>query len=136
MIKTRGGIIAVLTFVLALTAGLIAIGLGSVSIPIPEILHTLFNPDADTINHTIILNIRLPRVLLALIIGANIAISGAILQAVMGNPLADPGLTGVTSGAAVFVLIIMLVMPEYTQFVPLAAFVGGILAAAIVYMLA
>ncbi|TQS76181.1 iron ABC transporter permease [Ornithinibacillus gellani] len=136
MIKSRGGVIAVLTFVLALTAGLIAIGLGSVSIPIPEILHTLFNPDADTINHTIILNIRLPRVLLALIIGANIAISGAILQAVMGNPLADPGLTGVTSGAAVFVLIIMLVMPEYTQFVPLAAFVGGILAAAIVYMLA
>src|SRR5699024_392164 len=66
---------------------------------------------------------------------ANIAISGALLQAVMGNPLADPGLTGVTSGAAVFVLIIFLVAPEYTQYIPLAAFIGGLLAATIVYSL-
>lgn len=136
MIKSRSGLIAALTFVLALLAGLIAIGLGSVSIPVPEIIQTIFHTDSSGVNDTIILNIRLPRVLLALIIGANIAISGAILQAVMGNPLADPGLTGVTSGAAVLVLLIMLAMPEYTQFVPIAAFVGGMLAAAAVYALA
>ncbi len=85
---------------------------------------------------TIIWDIRLPRVLLALIIGASIAISGALLQAVMGNPLADPGLTGVTSGAAAFVLLILLANPELTHLIPIAAFVGGLIAAAIVYALA
>lgn len=136
MTKSRSGIIVVITFVLAIAAAVIAIGLGSVTIKVPEILQTLLDSTSDSVNETIIWNIRLPRVLLAMIIGANIAISGAILQAVMGNPLADPGLTGVTSGAAVCVLIIMLAMPEYTQFIPIAAFVGGMAAATIVYALA
>ncbi|WP_039042783.1 iron ABC transporter permease [Sporosarcina sp. ZBG7A] len=136
MTKSRSGLIVVITFLLAIAAAVIAIGLGSIRISVPDILETLFHSTAGNVNDTIIFNIRLPRVILALIIGANIAISGAILQAVMGNPLADPGLTGVTSGAAVFVLVIMLAKPEYTQFMPLAALIGGLLAATIVYALA
>ncbi|MBD7908595.1 FecCD family ABC transporter permease [Sporosarcina gallistercoris] len=136
MTKSRSGIIVVITFLLAIAAAVIAIGLGSVRISVPDILETLLHSTAGNVNDTIIFNIRLPRVILALIIGANIAISGAILQAVMGNPLADPGLTGVTSGAAVFVLVIMLAKPEYTHFMPLAALIGGLLAATIVYALA
>jgi len=119
-----------------IAAGIIAVGLGSVHISVPEILKTIFSTSTTDQYYTIIWDIRLPRVLLALIIGANIAISGALLQAVMGNPLADPGLTGVTSGAAVCVLLIMLAAPEYTQFIPIAAFAGGVLAATIVYSLA
>ncbi|MEK4427033.1 FecCD family ABC transporter permease [Solibacillus sp. FSL K6-1523] len=137
MIKsTRSRAIVIITFVLALLLTIVAIGLGSVHISIPDILKTLMNGREDGIFTTIVWDIRLPRVLLALIIGANIAISGALLQAVMGNPLADPGLTGVTSGAAAFVLLIMLAKPEYIQLVPVAAFVGGIIAASIVYALA
>ena len=136
MTNTRSGITVSITFGLMVVAGIIAIGLGSVTVAIPDILQTLFNSAGSTVNDTIIFNIRLPRVMLALVIGANIAVSGAILQAVMGNPLADPGLTGVTSGAAVCVLAIMLAMPEYTQYIPLAAFVGGMLAATAVYSLA
>ncbi|MGN7408867.1 FecCD family ABC transporter permease [Sporosarcina sp. SAFN-010] len=136
MTKSRSGLIVVITFLLAIATAVIAIGLGSIRISVPDILETLFHSTAGNVNDTIIFNIRLPRVILALIIGANIAISGAILQAVMGNPLADPGLTGVTSGAAVFVLVIMLAKPEYTQFMPLAALIGGLLAATIVYALA
>lgn len=136
MTKSRSGLIVVITFLLAIAAAVIAIGLGSIRIPVPDIFETLFHSTTGNVNDTIIFNIRLPRVILALIIGANIAISGAILQAVMGNPLADPGLTGVTSGAAVFVLVIMLAKPEYTQFMPLAALIGGMLAATIVYALA
>ncbi|KOS69418.1 iron ABC transporter permease [Lysinibacillus contaminans] len=133
---TRSRTIVIITFVLAIIAAIIAMGLGSVHISIPDILKTIFNGREEGVYTTIIWDIRLPRVLLALIIGANIAISGALLQAVMGNPLADPGLTGVTSGAAAFVLIIMLANPEYTHLIPLAAFVGGLLAAGIVYALA
>jgi iron complex transport system permease protein len=134
---TRSHIIVIVTFVLTLIAAIVAIGLGSVHITIPEILSTILNGRTNEgVYTTIIWDIRLPRVLLALIIGANIAISGALLQAVMGNPLADPGLTGVTSGAAAFVLLIMLANPEFTNYIPIAAFVGGLLAATIVYALA
>lgn len=135
-LEFRNGTIVLITFLLTIILGIIAIGLGSVQISLPEIIQTLFNTTSTSVNETIILDIRFPRVLLAMIIGANIAISGALLQAVMGNPLADPGLTGVTSGAAVFVLLIFLVAPEYTQFIPVAAFIGGLLAATIVYSLA
>ena len=119
--------IIVITLCCLLLAAVIAIGLGSVRIAVPDILSALFSTNGETKFDTIIFDIRLPRVLLALIIGANIAISGALLQAVMGNPLADPGLTGVTSGAAACVLVIMLVFPEYTYLVPIAAFVGGVI---------
>lgn len=134
--KSRSGTIVIITFILAIVAGVIAIGLGSVTIPVPEILKTFFGSSTTDVHDTIIWDIRFPRVLLAMIIGANIAISGALLQAVMGNPLADPGLTGVTSGAAFSVLVIMLAAPAYTQFIPLAAFVGGLIAATVVYSLA
>ncbi|WP_052414555.1 MULTISPECIES: FecCD family ABC transporter permease [unclassified Paenibacillus] len=137
MIKTsRSRIVVIVTVISALVAAIIAIGLGSVFIPVSDILSTIFSSSSKAVNATIIWDIRLPRVLLAMIIGANIAISGALLQAVMGNPLADPGLTGVTSGAAACVLVIMLAAPQYTQFIPIAAFVGGLIAAGIVYALA
>lgn len=133
---TKSRTIVIITFVVAIVAAIAAIGVGSVHIAIPDIIKTIFNGREEGIYTTIIWDIRLPRVLLALIIGMNIAISGALLQAVMGNPLADPGLTGVTSGAAAFVLLIMLANPEYTHLIPMAAFVGGLLAAGIVYALA
>ena len=137
MINTsRSRIIVISHLYLQSLPAIIAIGLGSVTISVPEILKTIFSSSSIAVNDTIIWDIRLPRVLLAMIIGANIAISGALLQAVMGNPLADPGLTGVTSGAAACVLVIMLAAPEYTQFIPIAAFVGGLVAATIVYALA
>lgn len=137
MINTsRSRIIVIFTFILAIVAAILAIGVGGVSIPIKDILSTIFSSSSKTVNATIIWDIRLPRVMLAMIIGANIAISGALLQAVMGNPLADPGLTGVTSGAAACVLVIMLAAPQYTEFIPIAAFVGGLIASSIVYALA
>ncbi|EAZ84802.1 iron ABC transporter permease [Lysinibacillus sp. FSL M8-0216] len=137
ILTARSRMIIITTFVVTILAAVIAIGLGSVHISIPDILSTLINGRGqEGVYTTIIWDIRLPRVLLALIIGASIAISGALLQAVMGNPLADPGLTGVTSGAAAFVLIILLANPELTHLIPIAAFVGGLIAAAIVYALA
>lgn len=124
------------TFWLMLFVAVVAIGLGSVPIAVPDVIATLFGDTVDAKHETIIWDIRLPRVLLALIVGANMAVSGALLQAVMGNPLADPGLTGVTAGAAACVLVIMLAYPEHVYLVPLAAFLGGIISAVIVYTLA
>lgn len=114
---------------------LVAIGIGSVRFSPLESLLTLIGQGDDRSN-TILWDIRIPRVLLALIIGANLAASGALLQAVMLNPLADPGLTGVSSGAAVAALFIMLVVPGYSSFIPIAAIIGGGFAAVMVYAMA
>ena len=82
--------------------------------------------------------IRLPRVLLAALVGAALAVSGAALQGVFRNPLADPGLIGVSSGAAVGAVSVVIagVAPLGLATVPMAAFAGGVLAAFGVYALA
>lgn len=116
-------------------AVLAATGIGSVRFSLVESFMTLIG-QGDMRSNTILWDIRIPRVLLALIIGANLAASGALLQAVMLNPLADPGLTGVSSGAAVAALFIMLVVPGYSAFIPLAAIIGGGFAAVMVYVMA
>jgi len=120
--------------VLVLSA-LFAIGIGSVSVNPIVTLQTLLGNGDDT-SAVIIRDIRIPRVILALIVGANLAISGALLQAVVQNPLADPGVTGVSSGAATAALFIMLVMPQSSVLVPVAAIAGGLIAAAMVYAMA
>ncbi|WP_425464952.1 FecCD family ABC transporter permease [Paenibacillus dokdonensis] len=123
------------TFILLVIALICSIGLGSVKFSPVEIVKALAGY-GEQVSDTILWDIRIPRVLLAAVIGLNLAISGALLQAVMHNPLADPGLTGVSSGAAVAVLFILLVVPGYSSFIPIAAIAGGGLAAVMVYALA
>lgn len=109
--------------------------IGSVNLSIGEIFSALVHGDNKMVS-TIVLQMRLPRNILAVLVGANLAISGCLLQAVMKNPLADPGITGVSSGASVFAIIILLLLPEYTGVLPLMAFVGGAIACAVVYLMA
>lgn len=114
---------------------LLGICLGSVHIALDEIISSIWSSDY-TVKKAIIYDIRLPRVWMAVLVGANLSASGALLQAVMRNPLADPGITGVSAGASLLAIIILLLFPTYVALVPIAAFVGGIIACGIVYMLA
>lgn len=114
---------------------ILAIGIGSVTLTPVETLKTIFG-HGEELSRTIVWDLRVPRVLVALIVGINLAISGALLQSVMRNPLADPGLTGVSSGASVAVLLIMLALPNLGKWIPLAALLGGLIAVTIVYALA
>ncbi|MFD4294749.1 FecCD family ABC transporter permease [Rhodococcus sp. NPDC058532] len=123
-------------WILLAVATVVSLGLGSVHISPAEILGILSGAGEPGSFDTIVWDVRLPRVLLALLVGSAIAVSGVLLQTVMGNPLADPGLTGVTSGAAALVLVILLAAPAYHSMIPVAAFVGGVVAATIVYALA
>lgn len=123
------------TSILLLIFVVISIGMGSVYISPLETIQTIFTRSEEMAT-TIIWDLRIPRVAVAAIVGVNLALSGALLQAVMRNPLADPGLTGVSSGASVTVLAIMLVFPNFTSFIPIAAMIGGTIAVAIVYALA
>lgn len=120
---------------LLLITAILSLRFGSVSYTTGEIVDALKGMEGSNAR-TIVMNIRLPRMLLAVMVGSNLAISGALLQAVMRNPLADPGLTGVSTGASLAAVTIMLAFPALTAYVPLAAFVGGCLACLFVYSLA
>ena len=125
-------LVSVLALVLAIG---LSIRLGSMSYTFSEMIEVIKNPEM-TPDKNILLYIRFPRILIGMIVGSNLAVSGALLQAVMQNPLADPGLTGVSTGASLAAITIMLVFPEVSNMVPAFAFVGGAIACAIVFILA
>lgn len=108
---------------------------GSVKFSLKDIILSIFNKDNELLN-TIVYDIRLPRNLIAAFVGASLSVSGILLQAVMRNPLADPGITGVSSGASVIAIIILLAFPAYSFILPIAAFIGGLVACALVFILA
>ena len=109
--------------------------IGSVNLSLGEIISSIIHQDNSMVM-TIVYKMRLPRNILAVLIGANLAVSGVLLQSVMKNPLADPGITGVSSGASVAAIIILLLMPQLSGSLPLFAFVGGAIACALVFIMA
>ncbi|WP_392561164.1 iron ABC transporter permease [Orbus sturtevantii] len=122
--------------VLLISSALISINLGALSLSFKTLLVLPF----DDPLWDIWFNIRLPRVLLAVIVGIALATSGVVMQGVFRNPLADAGLLGISSGAALCVgIIIMLPIPlpsflsVYSQMV--AAFIGGLVICLIIYSL-
>lgn len=126
-------ILAVLTILLVISL-LVSISQGAVHIPISDII-AAFSGNTG-INSQILLNIRLPRALLTILVGMNLAVAGAILQAVMKNPLADPHIIGISSGAGIAGIFIMIVVPQYSFLITPAAFVGAMAAAISIYILA
>lgn len=112
----------------------IAVNTGGLSTTAVQLFKGLFIEYDETV--AIILQLRFPRVIVAMLGGAMMAMSGVCMQAVMRNPLADPGIIGVTSGAAFASVIISSFFPSLAMFTPLFSFVGGIAAFAAVYLLA
>ena len=120
---------------LCVIAFLVGNASGTVSVSIKRIFQVLFTDDGST-ERSIIWTIRLPRMILAALVGINLALAGCILQGVMHNPLADPSIIGISSGAGLFGIFILVIMPQFQQLVPIAAFAGARLAAGIIYILA
>lgn len=133
-IRRVGVIWGILIIVLCILS-LVAIAVGSAGYSIPEILRALFSEEKSTIK-VIVLNLRLPRLILAVLIGASLSASGALLQSVMRNPLADPGTIGVSAGAGTAATTILLLFPQLTNSVPLFAFGGAALACFLIYSMA
>ena len=129
--------LAALCVVLAAVAFL-SVTMGSRSIGLSEVLHALGNLDTDgSITSTVTLELRVPRTLLGILVGAALGVAGAILQGVTRNPLADAGFMGINSGAAAFVVFAVTVLGVrgvgvYIWF----AFAGAIAALALVYAIA
>lgn len=117
-----------------LLAVLIGISCGIADLSWQELKDGLFL-GVQSENYRIVYLIRMPRVFCGILAGTNLALAGCILQGILRNPLADPGIIGVTAGAGLFAMVIMIILPEITNLVPIAAFVGAMVAVVIVFAL-
>lgn len=112
---------------------LIAVNTGSLKVTPIQLFRGLFVEYDKTV--ATIYDLRFPRIFIAMLGGSAMAASGVLLQAVMKNPLADPGILGISSGASFAAALITAFIPSLYFFTPLFAFLGGIIACAIVYAL-
>ena len=136
--KWRITILVIFLF-LAVLGSFLSLTKGSSIISIKEITDILLNPGDDP-RSQIIWNIRMPRTIgervqkIALA-GINLSLSGAILQAIMRNPLADPHIIGISSGAGLAGVVIMILFPAMEYLITPVAFIGAMLAAVCIYIL-
>jgi len=119
-----------------------ALSTGAYTIRLGELIQVLFQgparssgeADGISVAHAVFWNVRLPRVTLAIVVGASLAVAGVVMQGIFRNPLAEPATVGVSGGAAVgAVIAITLGLSKITLGVQIFAFIGGTLATAIVY---
>ncbi len=114
-------------------AFLFTIAIGPVNIPLWDVVH-VFLSSSRSVDSTIVLSLRLPVAVACVIVGAGLGVSGALFQAVLRNPLADPYILGVSAGAALGAAVAQAGMPGSVS-VSASAFVGAVCAMAIVYLL-
>ncbi|MGA9287401.1 MAG: iron ABC transporter permease [Anaerobacillus sp.] len=124
-------LLIVVTFFISMNTGLTKLS------PV-EVLKTLFGNGTEK-QSLILFEFRLPRIVIAVLVGAGLAISGCILQGISRNALADPGILGINSGAALMVVIFISFFPKTADapilLMPFLALVGGCVTAAIIYVL-
>jgi iron complex transport system permease protein len=133
-LSKKGGVILLL---LPLVFGIIALCIGRFTIPMQDVITTLFSPfgfESESKYEMVIWNVRLPRIIMAIIIGAGLAVAGACFQSVFANPLASPDTIGVSSGAA-FGAALALLFSLSTFFVQSIAIVFGLIAIAVTFLL-
>ena len=104
-----------------------ASALGAAHVPLAQMPDALVRAEHPA--HELLWRVRLPRVACGAIVGAALAVAGALMQAVVRNPLADPGLLGITAGAGVGGMLAIVLAPTHPDAVPFTAFAGGLLAA-------
>lgn len=131
----RRFLVAALALVALCAAIVIGIGVGPVYIGPAKVLEALFG-HAEGTSEVIVRQIRLPRVLLGAMVGASLAMSGAILQGVTRNPLADPHIFGISAGAGMVAVACIVFVPVPLGLVQPLSFLGGLTAGGIAYVMA
>lgn len=137
-IDRRVPFIFVVCILATLSAMVINIGVGEYPIPAIDVVKTVLHIPTGEEDYNFIVNtLRLPRMLVAALVGLALGISGAIMQGLTRNPLADPSIIGISSGASlVAVSILVLFKGISSNYLPFAAFGGALLVAFAIYMLA
>jgi iron complex transport system permease protein len=128
-------VVVTLLLAAALAFGAYGLTTGDFAVPLPDVLRSLAgNGDAGT--DFIVRELRLPRVLTGLLVGAALGLSGAIFQRLTSNPLGSPDFVGITTGAATGALVVILLVGGTAAQISAGAIVGCVLAAGAVYALA
>ncbi|QIY61924.1 FecCD family ABC transporter permease [Streptomyces sp. RPA4-2] len=131
----RALVVVVLLLVAALAASVVLIGTGDFPIPAADVLRTLAG-DGNAGQEFIVNELRLPRVLVGLLVGASLGLGGAIFQSVSRNPLGSPDVLGLGQGATAGALIMIVLFSGTANQVALGAFVGGLVTGVAIYLLA
>ncbi|WP_201006856.1 FecCD family ABC transporter permease [Paenibacillus glycanilyticus] len=106
---------------------------GSIKVGFIELIDGLLNGNNE--EAAVVRDLRLPRIMVSMLSGAALAVSGALLQAVMRNPLADAGVIGISSGAGFVSVLMVTIFPAMFFWMPIFSIAGGVLAFLLVYSL-
>ncbi|MEP7764282.1 iron-enterobactin ABC transporter permease [Sanguibacter sp. 25GB23B1] len=119
----------------ALAVGLVALGVGDYAVRVPDVVRALVG-ETTSVVRMVVVDWRLPRVLLALLLGAALGVSGAIFQSMTRNPLGSPDIIGFNTGAYTGALVVILLLGGSYYDIAAGAMVGGLVTAGLVYLLA
>ncbi|MEH2349557.1 MAG: iron ABC transporter permease [Nostoc sp.] len=137
-IDRRVPVILLCLAVAIVVAMVMNVGQGEYPISPLDIVKTVLGIDTGNPDHVFVIeDLRLPRTLVAFMVGAALAISGTIFQGLTRNPLADPGIIGINAGASLAAIIVIVLIPSAPIYIlPISAFGGALLMAALIYSLA
>ena len=130
--KVLRAVLAFVVMVILLAALFFAaVNIGSLKVGFLELVKGLYQTPSEDV--ATVYDLRFPRILISMLAGAAIAVSGVLFQSVLKNPLADPGIIGISSGASFAAVLITAFAPALFFFTPLFAFLGGVSAFFLVY---
>ncbi|MET0357130.1 MAG: iron ABC transporter permease [Cellvibrio sp.] len=137
MKKISFPLLILLLAIAVLVVSIFSLSMGNASISVIQAVKDLFNSN-NSLHETVVWEIRFPRVTLAVLVGATLGLAGAAMQGFLRNPLAEPGILGISSGAALGAVIVLYFGLAATAWywLPFAAIVGALAALILVYLLA
>lgn len=128
--------VVVLAVVALVAAAVASLTLGTARIPVSFVIDALTGQAPDGPLKQIVLELRLPRAVEAIAVGAALGVAGALLQGALANPLASPDVIGVTGGASFGAMLVLLAFPNTIALLPVGALAFGLVAAALVFLIA
>ncbi|MEU4036271.1 FecCD family ABC transporter permease [Streptomyces collinus] len=134
-VDVRALLVVVLLLAAALAAGVALIGTGDAKIPAADVIRTLTG-HGTAYQDFIVNELRLPRVLVGLLVGASLGLGGALFQTVSRNPLGSPDVLGLSQGSTAGALVVIVLMSGSAAQVTVGALVGGLMTGLAIYLLA
>ncbi|PYG84857.1 iron complex transport system permease protein [Ruminiclostridium sufflavum DSM 19573] len=135
MTKNKSFAVISACLIILIFSAFLSLCLGAADLSPAQIVQGIFEGDSSS-SGRILLHVRLPRLFAAALSGTGLAVSGVIIQTVLNNPLASPGILGVNAGAGLFTAIFAVFLPYAVMLLPLAAFIGALATVLSVYGIA